>query len=305
MKKLPIIFIAAFLVFLGVSVAWAECVIEGYVYCDADKDGTYSDGDKPLPDVDILIDGAYGATTDSEGWYSISSHALCDVEVISLDVATLPFADYVFIEPSTNGVPNTAVYPITEQQDWAIYSDTCVPKEECWLTAGGVKFDNVLKDSVATSGPRDSVGGVAYPGCSAFASGGGQWNHVAHGLKLHLIGKDITVLQCGNVPGIDPGSESPVCTVNFIEFEGTGIVKGIHGNKIEDTPVTFFVRAEDRNEPGNAHASAGEDIDRYFLRVVDGGGNILILVDEDDNSATVDPLTITGGNFQIHCTSCD
>jgi hypothetical protein len=128
---------------------------------------------------------------------------------------------------------------------------------------------------------------------------------VAHSLKLHLLGKDITVLRCGNVPGIEPGSESPVCPVNFIEFEGTGVVKGIHGNKIEDIPVTFFVRAEDRNEPGNEHASAGEDIDRYFLRVVDGGGNILILIDEDGISETVDPLTITGGNFQIHCTSCD
>ena len=158
---------------------------------------------------------------------------------------------------------------------------------------------------MATNGPRDSVGGVAYPSCSAFPSNGGQWNHVAHSLKLHLLGKDITVIRCGDVPGIDPGSESPVCPVNFIEFEGTGVVKGIHGNKMDPIPVDFWVRAEDRNEPGNEHAADGDDIDRYYLIVVDGDGNIVFEVDEDGNPGSVDPLTITGGNFQIHCTSCD
>jgi hypothetical protein len=154
-------------------------------------------------------------------------------------------------------------------------------------------------------GPKDSVGGVAYPGCSEFPSNGGQWNHVAHNLDMHLIGKDIQVERCGNVPGIDPGSESPVCSVNFIEFKGQGVVKGIHGNKMDPIPVDFWVRAEDRNEPGNEHAADGDDIDRYYLIVVDGDGNIVFEVDEDGNPGSVDPLTITGGNFQIHCTSCD
>ena len=157
---------------------------------------------------------------------------------------------------------------------------------------------------MATGGPKDSVGGVAYPSCSPFPSNGGQWNHLAHSLKMHLIGKDIMVIRCGNVPDIEPGSESPVCPVNFIEFTGTGVVKGIHGNKMEDLPVSFFVRAEDRNEPGNEHAlnsNGGEDIDRYFLRVEDSGGSLVFQVDDGAGN----PLTITGGNFQIHCTSCD
>jgi hypothetical protein len=187
-------------------------------------------------------------------------------------------------------------------------------EEACWFTAGGVKFESITRTRMATNdnsnggGPKDSVGGVAYPSCSPFPSNGGQWNHVAHSLKLHLIGTDITVIRCGNVDGIEQGSESPVCPFNFIEFEGTGNVMGIHGNDLDKTPVTFFVRAEDRNEPGNEHAvnsNDGEDIDRYFLRVDDGDGNVLILVDVDGDPETVDPLTITGGNFQMHCTSCD
>jgi hypothetical protein len=106
MKKLPILFIAVFLVLLGVSQAWAPCGIEGFVYCDVEKNGAFdpSEGDKPLPDVDILYDGAPVATTDSEGWYSIQTHELCDGGVISLDVTDLPNGP-VFINPSTNGVP--------------------------------------------------------------------------------------------------------------------------------------------------------------------------------------------------------
>jgi hypothetical protein len=131
MKKLPILFIAVFLVLLGVSQAWAPCGISGFVYCDVEKNGTFdpSEGDKPLPDVDILLDGAPVATTNSEGWYSISSFELCNGEELSLDVTTLP-DDYVFINPSTNGVPYEIVYVSSgdpfPHQDWAIYSDTCV-----------------------------------------------------------------------------------------------------------------------------------------------------------------------------------
>jgi len=129
MKKLPILFIAVFLVLLGVSQAWAPCGIEGFVYCDVEKNGTFdpSEGDKPLPDVDILYNGAIVATTNSEGWYSVQTHALCgDGGVISLDVTDLPDGP-VFINPSTNVAPSVPVLEGYAQQDWAIYSDTCVP----------------------------------------------------------------------------------------------------------------------------------------------------------------------------------
>ena len=184
------------------------------------------------------------------------------------------------------------------------------PPQLCWLTAGGVKFDRTSDmwsaECRPDRGPVDTVGGVAYPSCSPDPGNGGNWNHVGHSLNLHLLGQDIRVLRCGNIDGIDPGTESPVCAVNFIEFVGTGVVQGVHGNQIERTDVTFFVRAEDHNEPGNEQsANSGEDIDRYFLRVEDGAGTVLILVDEDGDQDTVDPLTITGGNFKIHCTSCE
>jgi hypothetical protein len=180
---------------------------------------------------------------------------------------------------------------------------------ECWLTAGGVKFDPIAGMNVAQhdnsngNGPKDSVGGVVYPSCDPDPGNGGNWNHIFHKAKWHLKGTDITVVRCGNVEGIEPGSESPVCPLNFIEFVGTGTLAGIGGNKAECS-VHFFARAEDRNEPGNeqANPNGGAYIDRYFLQVFDAGTNALLLEVSDENG---DPITITGGNFQIHCSSCE
>ncbi len=94
--------------------------------------------------------------------------------------------------------------------------------------------------------------------------------------------------------------------MNFIEWSGTGTVAGINGNKFAPVAVRFFGRVEDRNEPGNEQsADSGSNIDRYFLRVEDLTGTLLILVDADgSDDGLVDPLTITGGDFLIHCTSC-
>jgi hypothetical protein len=207
---------------------------------------------------------------------------------------------------------------VPDSLSWVVGSLMIEPPPEeppgaCWMTGGGVKFEQVTQVWSAEvsprangHGPKDSVGGVVFPSCSGSPSNGGNWNHVSHKLKLHVLGKDIHTVTCGNVDGIDPGSESPVCSSNYIQFQGTGEVRGIKGKKIDPIPVTFFGYVEDRNEPGNEQsATSGEDIDRYFLRVVDGDGNLVLLVDSDGrDDGQVDPLTITGGNFQIHCSSC-
>lgn len=177
------------------------------------------------------------------------------------------------------------------------------------MTAGGVKFSSVTGTDVAEHGPKVNLGGNVFPSCSSEPGEGGQWNHVDHRNQLHFQGFSIDTVQCGNVPGIEPGSESPVTPFNYIEFAGTGRVRGIKGNKLSETDVSFFARVEDRNEPGNENASDGEDIDRYYIHVFSDAGNpfgtTLLLTDEDGVASTVDPVTITGGNLQLHATSCD
>jgi len=187
---------------------------------------------------------------------------------------------------------------------------TVLPCEQhCWLTGGGAKFSQTLNLYVAEHTRRHNFGGNVYPGCSPTSGDGGQWNHVDEDLRLHFQGFTIVVDRCGNVDGIPPGSDSPETPFNFIEFHGTGRVQGIKGNKTKHDPAYFFARCEDRNEPGSRGQRDGAFKDRYFLHVYtnpsDPAGSTVILVDLDGNAATVDPVTITDGNLQIHISSCD
>lgn len=199
-------------------------------------------------------------------------------------------------------------------QDFSIETPDCdEPGEEeeglCWLTAGGAKFSSITGTELGEHGPQHSWGGNVYPGCSATAGDGGNWNHIAHNLKLHFQGRSITVERCGNVEGIPPGSDSPKTPFNFIEFNGVGTLKGIKGNKADYGTVYFWGHCEDRNEPGSSGQRDGDLKDRYYLHVYSDPnnrhGSTLMLIDVDGNSATVDPVTITKGNMQIHISSCD
>jgi flagellar hook capping protein FlgD len=197
-------------------------------------------------------------------------------------------------------------------QDWVISSPAC-SNEGCWLTGGGAKFSQITSTLLGTSTRAKTSkdfnwGGNVNPGCSPTAGQGGQWNTIDADKKLHFQGFAIQVVRCGNVDGIPPGSTSPVTPFNFIEFTGTGRVKGIQGNKADYPLVYFFARAEDRNEPGSNGQRDGAGKDRYFLNVYtdpsNPTGTSLILVDQDLDPATVDPLIITDGNMQIHVSSC-
>jgi hypothetical protein len=180
------------------------------------------------------------------------------------------------------------------------------PKVEgrCWLTGGGGK---VFEDG--TGMPLHSYGGNINPGCSPTAGDGGSWNDVWHAENLHFHGQHIEVLRCGNVAGIPEGSTSPETPFNFIEFQGTGTLKGIRANKADFGTVHFFGRYEDRGEPGSRGESDPDARDRYFLHVysnpADPAGSTLMLVDIDGDASTVDPLIVTTGNLQIHWQPCD
>ena len=288
--------------------------IGGSVYCDTNDNGVFDEGiDTPLAGVVVIlstadgsfettaitgVDGVYFSDVGTElgGW----RNALGDW-IVTIDSSTLG-ADATVALP-TGGAHNITLTLEDNKRldnDFLIDDPACQPISGlCWMTGGGVKFEPVIDMDVAEHGPRDSLGGNVYPSCSQFPGNGGQWNHVSHSNKLHFMGTDIVVTRCGNVDGTEPGSESPVTPFNFIEFEGTGWVQGIKGNKTARTPVIFNARVEDRNEPGNENAAAGEDIDRYYLNVP---GFIVI---SDDGTVAGAPITITGGNLQLHATSCD
>ena len=204
---------------------------------------------------------------------------------------------------------------------------TTIPQEEaCWLTGGGVKFEPLVGMVMATAkgngngGPDISIGGNVNPGCSPTAGDGGNWNHIDHQSRLHFQGTHIEVVECGNMhdEGIEPiydGSTSPKTPFNYIEFQGTGTLKGIKGNKDDYGEVCFYARAEDRSEPGSKETLGSAFIDRYWIRVDDCAGTELYrfgydypnptTICADDSFACTDTIAITGGNLQIHISSCD
>jgi len=288
----------------------------GNVYCDTQPNGFIDEFDTPLEgvgvDLELFSSGALqgSSVTDGNGYYYVKLPAGTDTYEAFLDPATLP-ADATIVEPVGGTGFFTTNDQFTTPVDFLVDSEVCrePPQDGCWMTGGGVKFEPLVGSDLARHGPKDTIGGVVYPACSSSPSNGGQWNHVAHSVKSHYQAFDINTVRCGNVNDHPPGSESPVTPFNFIEWEGTGRMQGIRGNKSSYDVVHFFGRAEDRNEPGSEGPADGGDIDRYFLHAwVIGPGGIrttIFCADEDGDCSTVDPATISGGNLQLHYSSCE
>jgi len=289
----------------GAAFAWH---VEGHVFCPETK--------TPLSGVEIRVTSDCGfdetGTTDGDGYYFIG----LPEKVCCFRVAVVPGSGQSAVDPASgyyDFCTTESDYEFT--RDFTIESPECGKKEGlCWLTGGGAKFSSITGTDLGQSKRQKSTklynwGGNVNPGCSPTAGDGGQWNTIDDAQKLHFQGFHIEVVRCGNVDGIPPGSTSPVTPFNFIEWTGTGRVKGVQGNKADYPLVYFFGRCEDRNEPGSNGQRDGAGKDRYFLNVYtdpsNPTGSSIMLVDIDGDPATVDPLIITDGNMQIHISSCD
>ena len=275
------------------SNAWHKL---GTVYCDANTNGIIDTGDTPVQGVLVVV-------TNLSGSFSNASWTLSDGSFV-IDLQDEPDLYVDYIHPSTLPANTLAVLPAFDAfattpdqsiitNNFLIENPGCVgvtppsTNTGCWLTGGGT-----IKGGKGQ--PIHSFGGVVNPGCSPTAAGGGNWNDIAHAAKLHFRGLTMQVVDCGNVPGLPPGSRSPKTPFNFIEFQGTGTLKGIAGNRADYGAVNFFAHAEDIGEPGHR-------VDRLYLRVYDGLGNTLLLISADAaNPLNIAPVAISTGNLQMH-----
>lgn len=256
-------------------------------------------------------------TTDAAGQFYISLPTITDTYIVTITppaglTVTSPANGQYSVPIFANGVGGPHSF------DGANFGLTgCVPpppSTKCWMTAGGVKFEPLANENLAVAnvgkGPNDSFGGNVYPSCSAFPGDGGHWNHVSHRLNLHLNGQIQRVIECGNVNGTAPGTDSPECTVNFIHWEGWGTISPVNGgNTARKVPVYYEAKVEDRAEPGNLRGAKNQpdDVDRYYIKVwyLNADQTVGAPVPGFEFGTFANPIQITGGNLQIHCTSCD
>jgi hypothetical protein len=319
---------ASILLSIPLVVLWASTAaawhVEGFVACDANHSGQLDAGDILAPGVPIRVTSASGpfvgtTSTDGSGHYLVELPNTPDSYSVVIDEA-LPSGTSFVLPPS--GVYSIATTDTDNLlvRNFLVFNASCATPPppppppllgKCWMTAGGVKFDPDAGSLVAENGPSDSFGGNVFPSCSPLPGNGGNWNHISHSQKLHFQGKNIQQVLCGNVPGIPPGSTSPATGFNFILFGGDGTLQGIDGNTANFGKVFFVGYVEDRNEPGNSNANGangGQFVDRYWLYVFSNPADIthsgLFLVNGDP-TLTFNPVTITGGNIQLHASSCD
>lgn len=282
---------------VATSQAWFAV---GSVYCDANTDGVIDAGDFPVPSVLVVVTNASGTFSNAnwttvQGRFVVQLPAGADTYVGFILGATLP-PGTISVTPQIATFQTDATDTILTN-NFLIEDAGCISPPSpgtngpCWLTGGGTT-------RVGRGQPAHTFGGVVYPGCHALASHGGNWNDIDHHDRLQFKAVQIDVVTCGNVPGYPAGSRSPRTPFNFIDFEGVGILRGIGGNHTNDGFVQFYARCEDHREPGRGS-------DRYFLRVTDGQGNVLMLVSTDQADPTdIAPVVISSGNLQLHVSGC-
>ncbi len=281
------------------SNAWLKV---GAVYCDSNTNGVIDFG------VDVPVQSVLVVVTNTSGTYSNFSWTTAEgIFLVQLPDSPDTFVDYVHpltlpagttqVLPPFNTFTTTASSTIVTNF-FLIENPACVnvtppppTNGMCWLTGGGT-----IKSGRGQ--PVFSFGGVVNPGCSPTAAGGGNFNVIWHAGKLHFKATDISVITCGNLPGLPPGSRSPRTPFNYIDFEGVGTLTGISGNHANFGVVHFTARAVDAGEPGR--------MDALYIRVYSGTGQTLLLISADTGTPTdVSPLTISTGNLQLHVSGCN
>src|SRR5436190_6809924 len=228
--------------------------------------------------IRVCVAGVDCALTDDIGVATIQVPQF-DTYTVCVDASTLPAG--ATLSPLCQKVKVASdAPPLIEFDLGGSFCSVAPPPGPCWLTGGGTidKTKNV---------PNYSFGGVVYPGCSAKAADGGNWNVVDHYTGLHFQGQHIIVDGCSGVP-----TKSPKVTVNVIDFHGDGIVNSNGGDGSDTVPVTFEGRAVD-----NAESGGGSDM--LYLKVMIGSTVVMQI-----GTSAEAPVTITTGNLQIHQTSC-
>lgn len=294
-------------VFLGLPVsALAQASIQIIKEVSVDGGANYFDANDvgSAPTTTVGNGALYRLTVTNSGTLALSEVEVSDASlgIFDFPVGSIAVGDSVMLDSTiipqlsvaqvcdapgtvlnlaeTLGIPSGEEFEVSDDDPANVICET--ETIGCWFTGG-----QNIQVNREQGQPEHSGGGNIYPSCSALPGDGGQWTHTDHDQELHFQARSLTVVECGNVPEIPPGAPSPEVSVNFIRATATGIIKGIGGNTLPESPATAILVMEDWGEPGRN--------DKYTI-LATGGGAVISL-----NRAALE----NGGNFQIHQTSCD
>jgi SdrD B-like domain len=319
MKKIILLLICGLLL-PALAVTSKAATVSGFVLCDANQNGTNDIGDVGIPNVMVVVTNENGSFSNStvtagNGFFSLQipnfdplaerQDPLSQVYIETLNPATLPAGSTIdfpmaitnliatpaffidFAADLTNLVYTSASGTATNG-NWLINNPDCqvqTTTTNCMLNGGGVIR------SRTRNRPDHTFAGNIFSRISPRMIEGGNWVDVAHNLNLMFQSTTIESVRCGEL-AITP-SNRRMPKASFIEFSGTGTLKGIGGNRLASIPVLFTARVEDRGQPGMG-------VDRYYLRVFTADGTTLLLVSGDpSNPANIVPVPISSGNLSI------
>ena len=193
---------------------------------------------------------------------------------------------------SFGGVVNPGCKESAEGGNWN-ETDFCQKLQFKGLTIEVVDF-GVTTEEVSGSGPDNKGSGNKGNKGSDDKGNKGSDNKGNKGSGNKDSDKNDSGNKGGKKDSRKKDSQSSVSSFSFIEFQGTGTLKGIGKNKVNYGTVQFFARAEDVDEPGHK-------TDRLYLRVFNSAGTTLLLISADSpNPLNVAPVTICTGNLQMH-----
>jgi hypothetical protein len=277
------------------SRAWT---ISGFVFCDANQNEQIDTGDVPVPGVLVVV-------TNLSGTFSNANFTTTPDGGFVLDVPSGPDSYVEYIHPLTlpgdafGVLPGGGVYAFTLDEtqtnftgNFLISSASCTNvtpppppvTNNCCVVACGSFGPKKGK-------PLYTFAGSVLPACGCTNGDSGVWEVIAQCSKLHFQGCQFEIVNCG-----DETSSTSSCAIHFIEFQGTGILKGIAGCKANFGLVYFHARAEDHGDRG----------DSLYFRAFDADGNTLLLISSDSTDATdVAPLPICDGKIVVGHDCCD
>ena len=319
MKKIVLLLLCASL-FAALAVTSKAATVSGFVLCDANQNGTNDIGDVGIPNVMVVVTNENGSFSNStvtagNGFFSLQipnfdplaerRDPLSQVYIETLNPATLPAGSSIDFPTAITNLIATPSYFIdfaadltnvvftsgsgrTTNGNWLINSPDCrtqTTTTNCMLNGGGVIR------SRTRNRPDHTFGGNVFSRISPTMIQGGNWVDVAHNQNLKFQSTTIDSVRCGEIAVMPQNHRFP--KASFIEFSGTGTLKGIGGNRMASIPVLFTARVEDRGQPGMG-------VDRYYLRVFTAEGTTLLLVSGDPaNPANIVPVPISSGNLSI------